>query len=364
MAARAPSLAILAIAFPLVFASAADAQNLDAGKSPAQLFASNCTACHKGSKGLLKTVSPGSLASFLREHYTTSDGMASALSAYLIAGGDGRPAGTARQTASTDVDAQPNAAPDNRKQRQAEVTPDGQPDGTKGKPRTPAVPPAAATDGQPAPADQLPKGPKARAAALAKQAAAAKAAAAKAAADAAKAQPGKTPDKTDVAALPQTPPPAPKPAALTDIGTKPAEDPADMAAAKPKSTAGDEARQQVAKTEPAEAAKPQTAKSESAKPDAARVEAAPVAPKPQGDIKSGAASSASEQASLEASKPEPAPAALHAPAKPDAAAAVASAKASVSQAEKASAEKTSEVAVAPRPVANSMAPPPSPPISY
>ena len=102
MAARTPSLAILAIVFPMVFASPADAQNLEAGKSPAQIFAGSCTACHRGSKGLLKTVSAGSLPGFLREHYTTSDTMASALSAYLIAGGDGKPAGAARQTAASD----------------------------------------------------------------------------------------------------------------------------------------------------------------------------------------------------------------------------------------------------------------------
>jgi hypothetical protein len=63
------------------------AQNLEAGKSPSQIFAGTCTACHKGARGLLKTVAPGSLPGFLRQHYTTSSEMASVLSAYLVSNG-------------------------------------------------------------------------------------------------------------------------------------------------------------------------------------------------------------------------------------------------------------------------------------
>jgi hypothetical protein len=63
------------------------AQNLEAGKSPSQIFAGTCTACHKGARGLLRTVAPGSLPGFLRQHYTTSSEMASVLSAYLVSNG-------------------------------------------------------------------------------------------------------------------------------------------------------------------------------------------------------------------------------------------------------------------------------------
>jgi hypothetical protein len=63
------------------------AQNLEAGKSPSQIFAGTCTACHKSARGLLKTVPPGSLAGFLRQHYTTSPEMAGLLSAFLISNG-------------------------------------------------------------------------------------------------------------------------------------------------------------------------------------------------------------------------------------------------------------------------------------
>ena len=62
-------------------------ENLEAGKSPSQIFAGTCTACHKGARGLLKTVAPGSLQGFLRQHYTTSPEMAGVLASYLMSNG-------------------------------------------------------------------------------------------------------------------------------------------------------------------------------------------------------------------------------------------------------------------------------------
>jgi hypothetical protein len=62
-------------------------ENLDAGKSPSQLFSGNCSACHKSPRGLLKTVPAGSLPGFLRQHYTTGPDMAGVLSSYLIGNG-------------------------------------------------------------------------------------------------------------------------------------------------------------------------------------------------------------------------------------------------------------------------------------
>src|ERR1700760_4344141 len=63
------------------------ATNLEAGKSPSQIFAGTCTACHKSPRGLLKTVPAGSLAGSLRQHYTTSPNMADVLSSYLVSNG-------------------------------------------------------------------------------------------------------------------------------------------------------------------------------------------------------------------------------------------------------------------------------------
>jgi hypothetical protein len=61
--------------------------NLDAGKSPSQLFAGTCSACHKSPRGLLKTIPAGSLPGFLRQHYTTGPDMAGVLAGYLVSNG-------------------------------------------------------------------------------------------------------------------------------------------------------------------------------------------------------------------------------------------------------------------------------------
>src|SRR3981081_62888 len=63
------------------------ARNLEAGKTPPEIFAGFGTACHKSPRGLLKTVPAGSLPGFLRQHYTTSSEMASLLSAFLVSNG-------------------------------------------------------------------------------------------------------------------------------------------------------------------------------------------------------------------------------------------------------------------------------------
>ena len=75
------------------FADPATAQNLEAGKSPAQLFSGNCSACHRSPRGLIKTVPQGSLPGFLREHYTTSRDMAATMAGYLVSSGGGDPRG-------------------------------------------------------------------------------------------------------------------------------------------------------------------------------------------------------------------------------------------------------------------------------
>ena len=82
MLSRALSLATVTLLIGCFAADPALAQatNLEAGKSPSQIFAGTCTACHKSPRGLLKTVPAGSLQGFLRQHYTTSPEMASLLS--------------------------------------------------------------------------------------------------------------------------------------------------------------------------------------------------------------------------------------------------------------------------------------------
>ena len=95
MSSRALSLAAVMFLIGCLAAVQAQAENLDAGKSPSQLFAGTCSECHKSSRGLLRKVPAASLPGFLRQHYTTSGQMAAVLSAYLIANGaaDRRPSG-------------------------------------------------------------------------------------------------------------------------------------------------------------------------------------------------------------------------------------------------------------------------------
>jgi hypothetical protein len=96
----------------------AQVQNLEAGKSPSQLFAGTCNACHRSPRGLFKTVSPGSLPGFLREHYTTSGDMASQLSAFLISNG----AGDARYQAKQGADAKQGSGSEDRQGRRSRQT--------------------------------------------------------------------------------------------------------------------------------------------------------------------------------------------------------------------------------------------------
>jgi hypothetical protein len=103
-----------------MLAGAASAQeNLDAGKSGAQLYASNCAICHKSAQALNK--SGGGLFgldSFLREHYTSSRESAAAISAYLKSVGGGpaehRPARKKSKT-------------DSKTEKKKESRPDGKP---------------------------------------------------------------------------------------------------------------------------------------------------------------------------------------------------------------------------------------------
>jgi hypothetical protein len=87
MSSRTLSSATVMLLIGCFAAIPVQAQNLEAGKSPSQIFAGTCTACHKSPRGLLKTVPAGSLPGFLRQHYTTSGEMASLLSGFLVSNG-------------------------------------------------------------------------------------------------------------------------------------------------------------------------------------------------------------------------------------------------------------------------------------
>jgi len=75
-----PAMAVLAFAL----AGPAGAQeNLDQGKSGAQLYAADCAICHKTPQALGKSGGLLGLSSFLREHYTASRESADMIATYL-----------------------------------------------------------------------------------------------------------------------------------------------------------------------------------------------------------------------------------------------------------------------------------------
>jgi len=106
----------------VALAAPAQAQNLDAGKSPAQIFSDTCNSCHRSPREL-KPTSPG----FLREHYTTSAREAAAIAAYLTSiGSDPRAVqqrrppglGAGQGPAATETGAKPSPGADPSKPSQ------------------------------------------------------------------------------------------------------------------------------------------------------------------------------------------------------------------------------------------------------
>lgn len=90
-------LILAGLALALTGGRAAAQDNFDANKTPAQLFANDCSGCHKSPAGLAKAPGMFGVESFLREHYTASRQAAKAIAGYLHA-----------------VDAEQAAAPANR----------------------------------------------------------------------------------------------------------------------------------------------------------------------------------------------------------------------------------------------------------
>ena len=91
---RGPIIGLVAL---FLAGPAAGQESLDKGKTPAQLFASDCSPCHKSPQGLAKSGGLFGLDGFLREHYTASRESAAAIANYLKSM-ESRPAGPGRAT--------------------------------------------------------------------------------------------------------------------------------------------------------------------------------------------------------------------------------------------------------------------------
>jgi hypothetical protein len=138
----APAIGLFVGLLPVV----AQAQtNIDQGKSPAEIFATDCATCHKSARGLANGRGSSGLASFLVEHYTASKDQAAALAAYVMGAGGGEAAPAARGP-------KPASAPDRNR---ASVEPAAPPTRTPGKPDQ--APPVAGRQGpQPATTSRKP----------------------------------------------------------------------------------------------------------------------------------------------------------------------------------------------------------------
>jgi hypothetical protein len=76
--------------------------NIDQGKSASELFANDCAACHKSTRGLANGRNSLTLSLFLREHYAASSQQAAALAAYVIGAGGNAPAAKPDQRAKSE----------------------------------------------------------------------------------------------------------------------------------------------------------------------------------------------------------------------------------------------------------------------
>ncbi len=125
-------------------------ENLDQGKTPAQLFASDCAICHKSPRGLSRAGGVFGLQNFLRAHYTASVQSATALAAYLQAVDRQAPPPRKRTTRRPPTDPPaPKARP-----KAGEPEKSAQPDGSREAAKPDADKPAAE-----APAEAAPAGP-------------------------------------------------------------------------------------------------------------------------------------------------------------------------------------------------------------
>ena len=121
MLSRALSIATVTLLAGCLTAVAVRAvENLEAGKTPSQIFAGTCNACHKSPRGLLKSVPASSLPGFLRQHYTTSSDMASVLASFLVSNGATDTRYQSKEQPKTDMAKQKDAKQD--------AKPDGKPD--------------------------------------------------------------------------------------------------------------------------------------------------------------------------------------------------------------------------------------------
>jgi hypothetical protein len=133
----------------------AGAQNIDAGKTPAQLYASSCGVCHR-SPGELRATGKATPA-FLRQHYTTSREEAAAMAAYVRSGPISESASRAPATQrrpATSASAPPEPEPASRSRRPPRIDQARTTDEPAAVPNRQRKPPKASETAKPSPAEK------------------------------------------------------------------------------------------------------------------------------------------------------------------------------------------------------------------
>lgn len=128
-------------------------EDLNRGKTPAQLFVSDCADCHKNPRALTNRSNPYALTSFLRVHYTASRESAAAIAGYLVSLGVDPVART------------PSRPPSSSRPRPSTAQEQGKPE--QGKPGQPAQPvakpdeaaPSSPPEAVPSPSEAAPAAP-------------------------------------------------------------------------------------------------------------------------------------------------------------------------------------------------------------
>jgi mono/diheme cytochrome c family protein len=130
---------LMAVLLLALAAPAGAQENLDSGKSGAQLFASNCALCHKSAQALNKSGGLFGLSGFLREHYTASRESADIIATYVQSFGNApahsKRTGAAKRTAKTSgPKSEPKSEPKTSEPKSGEAKPDAAPAAKPDKP--------------------------------------------------------------------------------------------------------------------------------------------------------------------------------------------------------------------------------------
>jgi hypothetical protein len=152
------ALLVLAVGLASGLVPASAQENLERGRTAAQMYTSDCVECHRNPRAVLKTVSPRSLPDFLREHYTASRDSAAALAAYLLSQAPDPKAAAPARAPAKPAAAKPAAAKPGDAKPAEVKSPEAKPAETK--PASEAKPETAPA--APAPAPAKPSEPEAK----------------------------------------------------------------------------------------------------------------------------------------------------------------------------------------------------------